>query len=105
MLPPASLMKNGPYFIHCCYVALGVNRRFDEIPQSVSGFSFPLREPVMVGDKLRDRLPVHIYNQDPTMAPEGKNSMIIMLESDIEYWKELAKTGIYMFRKRMRWQD
>ena len=89
-----------PIFHSLLYIALGVNRRFDEIPQSVSGFSFPLREPVVLGDKLRDRLPVHIYNQDPTMAPEGKNSIIIMLESDIEYWKDLAKDrNIYVQKK------
>ena len=89
-----------PIFHSLLCIALGVNRRFDEIPQSVSGFSFPLREPVVLGDKLRDRLPVHIYNQDPTMAPEGKNSIIIMLESDIEYWKDLAKDrNIYVQKK------
>ena len=54
----------------------------------------------MVADKLRDRLPVHIYNQDPTMAPEGKNSLIIMLESDIGYWQELAKDrNVYVQKK------
>ena len=89
-----------PIFHSLLYIALGVNRRFDEIPQSVSGFSFPLREPVVLADKLRDRLPVHIYNQDHTMAPEGKNSIIIMLESDIEYWKDLAKDrNIYVQKK------
>lgn len=89
-----------PVFHSLLYVSLGVNRRFDEIPLSVSGFSFPLKEPVMVADKLRDRLPVHIYNQDPTMAPEGKNSLIIMLESDIGYWQELAKDrNVYVQKK------
>jgi phytoene dehydrogenase-like protein len=89
-----------PVFHSLLYVSLGVNRRFDEIPHSVSGFSFPLKEPVIVGDKLRDRLPVHIYNQDPTMAPAGKNSLIIMLESDIGYWKELAKDrNVYIQKK------
>jgi phytoene dehydrogenase-like protein len=89
-----------PVFHSLLYVSLGVNRRFDDIPQSVSGFSFPLREPVMVGDKMRDRLPVHIYNQDHTMAPEGKNSIIIMLASDIEYWKKLAQDrSVYVQKK------
>jgi phytoene dehydrogenase-like protein len=89
-----------PVFHSLLYVSLGVDRRFDDIPQSVSGFSFPLRETVMVGDKMRDRLPVHIYNQDPTMAPMGKNSIIIMLESDIKYWKELAKDrNVYVQKK------
>ncbi|MCK7536618.1 MAG: hypothetical protein MZV63_39350 [Marinilabiliales bacterium] len=71
-----------------------------EIPLSVSGITFPLKEPVMVADKMRTRLPVHIYNQDPTMAPEGKTSVTIMLESDYDYWKKLAEDrNIYVKKK------
>jgi len=34
------------------------------------------------------------------MAPEGKNSLIVMLESDFEYWNELAKDrSIYLQKK------
>ncbi len=89
-----------PIFHALLFVSLGINRRFDDIPKSVSGFSFPLREPVMIADSLRDRLPVHIYNHDHTMAPEGKTSVIIMLESDIEYWKKLAEDrNLYVQKK------
>jgi phytoene dehydrogenase-like protein len=80
-----------PIFPSLLFVSLGVNRRFDEIPVTVSGISFALREPVMIADKMCERLPVHIYNQDPTMAPEGKTAMTIMLGSDYEYWKKLAE--------------
>jgi phytoene dehydrogenase-like protein len=80
-----------PRFPSLLFVSLGVNRRFDEIPVTVSGISFALREPVMIADKMCERLPVHIYNQDPTMAPEGKTAMTIMLGSDYEYWKKLAE--------------
>ncbi|MRR24542.1 NAD(P)/FAD-dependent oxidoreductase, partial [bacterium] len=79
-----------PVFHSLLFVSLGINRKFDDVPKSVSGLSFPLKEPVMIADKLRDRLPVHIYNQDPTMAPEGKTAVTVMLESDYFYWKELA---------------
>jgi phytoene dehydrogenase-like protein len=89
-----------PIFNSLLFVSLGVNRRFDNIPKSISGFSFPLEEPVMIADKMRDRLPVHIYNHDHTMAPEGKTSVIIMLESDIDYWKKLAENrNIYVQKK------
>ena len=34
------------------------------------------------------------------MAPEGKTSVIIMLESDIEYWKKLAEDrNLYVQKK------
>lgn len=72
------------------FVSVGVNRKFDEIPWTVSGFSFRLKEPVMIGEKLRDSLSVRIYNHDPTMAPEGKTAITIMFKTDYQWWKDLA---------------
>jgi phytoene dehydrogenase-like protein len=80
-----------PVFPSLLFVGIGVNRSFDDFPRTVSGFSFPLREPVEIGDEVRDRLPLHIYNQDPTLAPAGKTSMVVMLNSNYDYWQELAK--------------
>jgi len=71
------------------FVGLGVNRRFDEIPLSVSGFSFQLKEEVVIADKKRTRLAVHLYNHDPSMAPEGKTTLTVMFETNYEYWKNL----------------
>jgi len=68
-----------------------VNRTFADVPQSVSGISFPLREPVEIADATHARLPLHIYNQDPTLAPAGKTSLVVMFPSSYEYWQELAK--------------
>ena len=34
---------------------------------------------------------MHIFNQDPTLAPPGKTSLVVMLPSNYEYWKELAQ--------------
>jgi len=79
-----------PVFPPLIFVGLGVNRSFNDVPPSVSGLSFSLRQPVEIGDAIRERLSVHIYNQDPTLAPAGKTSLIVMLPSDYEYWKKLA---------------
>ena len=73
------------------YIGLGVNRRFDEIPSSISGLSFPLDPPVPITGKERKRLPVLIYNFDPTFAPEGKTTLIVSLDTDYDYWEELHK--------------
>lgn len=89
-----------PVFHSLLFVSLGVNRKFDEFPLSVSGLSFPLKEPVMIADMMRDRLPVHIYNQDPTLAPEGKTAITIILESDYFYWKKLAEDRSAYVRKK-----
>lgn len=80
-----------PIFPSLLYVGVGVNRSFADEPQSVSGMSFPLRQPTEIGDAVRDRLSVQIYNQDPTLAPAGKTSLVMMMPSSYEYWQELSK--------------
>jgi phytoene dehydrogenase-like protein len=80
-----------PTFPSLIYVSLGVNRNFDEVPKTVSGLTFKLKEPVMVGDTMRDWLSVHIFNQDNTLAPAGKTVLNVMLKSDYNYWKSLAE--------------
>ena len=34
---------------------------------------------------------VHIYNFDPTLAPEGKTAITLMIDSDYDYWKALRQ--------------
>lgn len=83
------------------FVSLGVKRTFNEIPLTVSGIMFHLRQPVEIGDKVRDKLSVHLYNHDPSMAPEGCTALTIMLDSDYDYWKELAQDrNIYLKKKK-----
>jgi phytoene dehydrogenase-like protein len=92
--------KDWPLFPPLIYVSIGVNRTFENEPVSVSGFSFSLKEPVMIGEKKRERLPVHVFNQDPTLAPAGKTSLMVMLETDYDYWKELAKNSDKYIEKK-----
>jgi len=80
-----------PLFPSLIFISLGVKRTFDDIPLTVSGFTYHLREKVEIGDKVRDKLSVHLYNHDPSMAPQGCTAITIMLDTDYEYWKELAK--------------
>jgi len=80
-----------PIFPSLIFVSLGINRRFDDVPKTISGISFRLKEPVKIGDRVHESLSLHIYNHDPSMAPEGKTAVTIMMDSDYKYWKELAK--------------
>ena len=80
-----------PTFPALLFVGLGVNRSFADQPKTVSGLSFALAKPAEIADNVVERLPVHIFNQDPTLAPEGKTSIVVMLPSNYEYWKELSK--------------
>ena len=58
---------------------------------TVSGLTFQLKNPVMIGDRVRDNLTIHVYNHDSTMSPAHKTAMTIMLGSDYSYWKNLAE--------------
>ena len=57
----------------------------------MAGENYPLDEPVNIGGQEWKRLPVHIYNFDPSLAPEGKTLLTVMLDSDYEYWKKLKQ--------------
>lgn len=78
-----------PLFPPLIFIGLGVSRKFDDVKISVSGFSFFLQEPVEIAEKIRDRLSVHIYHHDPSMAPAGKTTLTIMMATDYDYWKAL----------------
>ena len=89
-----------PLFPSLIYVSMGVNRTFGDIPKSVSGITFHLKQPVEIGDAVRETLSVHIYNQDPTMAPAGKTAITVMLNSDYDYWKRLAENRKDYLKKK-----
>jgi phytoene dehydrogenase-like protein len=82
--------KNYKVFPPLIFVGLGVNRTFSEIPQVVSDLNIPLKQSVEIGEKMRDRISVKIYNQDSTLAPAGKTVLTTMFSTDYEYWKSLA---------------
>jgi phytoene dehydrogenase-like protein len=80
-----------PIFPALLFVGVGVDRSFANGPKTVSGMSFPLRQPTEIGDAVWDRMSVRILNQDPTLAPAGKTSLVVSMPSRYEYWKELAQ--------------
>jgi phytoene dehydrogenase-like protein len=73
------------------YIALGVARPFKELPHQTTGLDFPLKEPVRIGEQVRDRLCVQMYNFDPTLAPAGKTVMRVYFATDYSYWQELSQ--------------
>jgi phytoene dehydrogenase-like protein len=72
------------------FVGLGVRRKFDEVPVSVSGLQIKLAQPVELAGKTHDSIGLHVFNQDPTLAPPGCTVVTAMLESDLEWWQKLA---------------
>lgn len=80
-------------------VALGISRQFSEIPHSGIGFIFPLKAPVEIGGKKVTSLRPMIYNFDPSLAPEGKTVLRVVLISDYDFWKALQEGGKYKEEK------
>ena len=68
-------------------VSLGVARDFSSEPPFVS---LPLEEPITVGGVVQSRLYLKHYCYDPTLAPPGKSVLILLLGSNLEYWKEIV---------------
>lgn len=73
------------------YVGLGIDRTFEEEPRTVTGISFPFEEPVVIGDRERDRMCVQFYSYDPTLAPEGKTFARVHYASDYDHWERLKR--------------
>jgi phytoene dehydrogenase-like protein len=84
-----SYYDNLPTFPSLVHVALGVNRALDDFPRCIEGFTLPLARPIIAGPDRHDRLWVHIYNFDPTLAPPGKTVVKALLPADHAYWKKL----------------
>lgn len=81
---------NMPIFPGLVFVGLGINRSFADETQSVSGVKYSLKTPIVIGGKSHEILSAHLYNFDPTLAPDGKSVLTIMFDSDYDYWKSLA---------------
>lgn len=89
-----------PIFQPLIFVGLGLNRTFEEEPPSVSGITYMLKEPVMIGGMERNKIGAHVFNFDPSFAPPGKTVMVLMFESRYDYWKKLQQIpGAYEAEK------
>jgi phytoene dehydrogenase-like protein len=73
------------------YIGLGVARKFDDVPSSVGGLTFPLEKPVTIAGREHKILNVQVYNFDPTLAPEGKTLIKVQFNTDYDYWESLYK--------------
>jgi phytoene dehydrogenase-like protein len=81
-------------------IGVGVNRSFADEPQTVAGVTFETK-PFQIGARSYQRLSVHPYNYDPTLAPAGKTLMNVIIETDYAYWKALRENkAVYEARKR-----
>ena len=82
------LYDDHPIWPSAVIVYLGVSRTFDKEPPVIE---LSLKKALVVDERSRlDRLPVTIYNFDPTLAPEGKTCIRVILQpADYRYWHDL----------------
>jgi phytoene dehydrogenase-like protein len=83
------IYNNYPIFPPLLFIGLGLNRTFSDLPGITGGISIELEQPLMVGGELVNRLDVMVYNFDPSLAPQGKTVMSIMIPTNYAYWKAL----------------
>lgn len=68
------------------YVGLGINNSFPDLPHSVSGLVIQLKNKITIAEKDIDWLNIHPYQHDPTLAPENKTTMVVMIATSYPYW-------------------
>jgi phytoene dehydrogenase-like protein len=92
-------------FAPLVYVGLGIKRTFEAVPDSVGGYSFPLKTPIDNAGKPETTLNTMIYNFDPTLAPAGKTLLVVLFSTDYEYWRELRKDPVCYTAEKDRIAD
>jgi len=75
-------------------VALGLARKFRELPSAAVGIVYPLKSPIIIAGKEVKHLRPMIYNFDDTLAPEGKTLLRVVLPADYDYWKTVEENQI-----------
>ena len=69
-------------------VSIGLAR---DLPADVQAMVLLLPEPVEIAGQTYERLSVELFGFDPSMAPDGKGVLKVMLETSYAYWKELRR--------------
>ncbi len=75
--------KTQPFGLEVWY---GVAKKISNEPHAIVLF---LDKPITIEDVARDRLDIEVFNFDPTLAPEGKTVVKVVMDSNYDYWKSL----------------
>lgn len=84
-------------FYSYCRLFIGVSMPMTSVPH----FARIATQPITLPDGTHyDHLEVEIYNNDPTLAPEGHVAMVVnMLTREGEWWINLRQTDIKTYRE------
>jgi len=88
-----SRMYDGHLTLHSqVQISLGVNRDLSTEPHWVT---YLLDEPILLAGEEHYEIGVKHYCFDPSLAPEGKSSLIMMLRSKYAYWQRIYGRKLY----------
>lgn len=80
------------------FVSLGVNHDYSSQPHSIS---FPLKKPLMTSGEEVDRITLRNHSFDPNLAPKGKTTFTVAIETNYDHWAELKnKRDEYLDEKK-----
>jgi phytoene dehydrogenase-like protein len=77
-----------PIYPSWIQVSLGVAR---DLSAEATMVSYWLDEPIDIAGEKIERIDFRHFCQDPSMAPPGKSSVVVLFMSDHAYWKALYK--------------
>lgn len=97
------LLREAPLFAPLCIASFGLSRRFD-IPYSVD---YECKDEISAAGETGT--PEHMdvkgfnlrsFDFDPSAAPEGHSSVMVMFDAPLDYWKNLRTADIDTYRRR-----
>jgi phytoene dehydrogenase-like protein len=80
-----------------CQVSLGVNRDLSDQPHWVT---YLLKDPILLAGEERWELGVKHYCFDPSLAPERKSVIELIVRSNYSYWQRIYGRRIYDSEQR-----
>ena len=85
-------------FYSVVQVSFGVNMNMKDYPHF---FRYPLEESVQSPDgTVYDRMEVHLYHYDPSMAPSGKTTLVVSFYTlNREFWIQLRNENRKEYRR------
>ena len=96
-----SQQKGLEIFFSVVQFSFGINADLSSFPH----FSrFPLDEAIHSPDgTVYERMEVHVYNYDPTLAPKGKTSVVVSFYTkNRDYWIDLRKNERSVYRQKKK---
>ncbi|MFP4662211.1 MAG: phytoene desaturase family protein [Halanaerobiales bacterium] len=89
---------NYSLFPSSIYLGFGIDKDLSDLPHSLTMY---LSNPLELVDGSRHQyLGLNVYNFDPTLAPDGKTSVTVMINTwEDGYWRELAAEDYDAYEK------